>query len=58
MAPECSETNHRYTDKVDVFGAGMIMVYMATAVNQFSSNPDADWNKDSVQEELSRRFET
>ena len=33
VAPEYESNSHNYSSKVDVFSAGMVMMYMATAVD-------------------------
>ena len=33
VAPEYGENSHSYSSKVDVFSTGIVMMYMATAVD-------------------------
>ena len=48
IAPEllADASEGKYSQKVDVFGAGMVMVYMATAVDFYAANSDAEWDSD------------
>ena len=57
VAPELQEgpgTNYKY--KVDVYSVGMVMMYMATAVQQYTAKPDANWDAMEAFNKLSTCF--
>ena len=58
IAPEllADDSDGKYTNKVDVFSAGMVMVYMATAVDFYKDSPDGDWDKAYGAENYENRF--
>lgn len=59
IAPEllADASDGKYTNKVDVFGAGMVMVYMATAVDFYAANPEGDWDRNYGMENFESKFE-
>ena len=59
IAPEllADASDGKYTNLVDVFGAGMVMVYMASAVDFYTAHPDEDWNADFGLANYESKFE-
>ena len=54
QAPEYAgiADNPRYKKNIDIFSVGMIMFYMATAVNLYTEDPKADWDGNDEFEKL------